>query len=161
MTPDELKEIQTEVGLTDAEFASALSMPPASGAAEPIRGTSQILPGLAERAERLLDDHRYARLILERKIQPQFEELLASGEKPARIALITQLDRDSPEHRDATKAETRFSIYKQLDKLARVFFESRQVEVVSKVEFIAAPEAKPGEETPAELSVLDVRVEAL
>lgn len=161
MTPDELKEIQTEVGLSDAEFASALSMAPESGAAELIRGTTHIAPELADRAERLLDDHRYARLILERKIQPQFEELIASGEKPAKIALITQLDRDNPEHRDATKAETRFSVYKQLDKLARIFFESRDVEVVSRVEFIRAPKARPGEEVPRELSVLDVRVEAL
>ncbi len=87
--------------------------------------------------------------------------MVETGEKPARIALVTQLDRDKPEYWIATKPDGRLSLFKQIDRVAKSFFEDKDVAVVSKVEFIKAPAPVPGEETPRELSVLGVRVEAV
>lgn len=160
MTPAELKEIQLELGLSDPDFAAALELKSPELAA--LKSDTPVLSNtLAERAEQLLDDWRYASLILERKIRPQFDDLVAGGEKPAKIALITQLDRDNPEYRTATKQEARLSLFKQIDKLAKAFFVEQEIEVVSRVEYIKAPQTAPGEERPRELSVLGVRVELL
>lgn len=161
MTPAELKEIQLQLSLSDTELAAALELKSPGWLAEYRSGTRSISSGVAATAAQLLDDWRFATLILEKKIRPQFDELVAGGEKPAKIALITQLDRDKPEHWTATKQEARFSLFKQIDKLAKAFFIEREVEVVSKVEFIRAPQVAPGEDPPRDLSVLGVRVEAL
>lgn len=160
MTPAELKEIQLELALSDDDFAAALELKSPAWLGEYASGSRSISSGVADTAEQLLDDRRFAALILEKKIRPQFDELVAEGEKPAKIALITQLDRDKPEHWTAKKQEARLSLFRQIDKLAKAFFLEQEVEVVSKVEFVKAPALQPDED-PRELSVLGVRVEAL
>lgn len=161
MTPQDLAEIQHELALSDMELAQALELESPGALTWLKSGKADIPRAIATRADWLLDDWRYACLILEKKIRPQFEELVETGEKPARIALVTQLDRDKPEYWIATKPEGRLSLFKQIDRVAKTFFEDKDVAVVSKVEFIKAPAPLPGEETPRELSVLGVRVEAV
>lgn len=160
MTPAELKKIQLELGLSDADFATELEIRIPDWLSEYRSGTRNISAGVADRAEQLQDDWRYATLILEKKVRPQFEELVAEGDKPAKIALITQLDRDNLERWTVTRQETRLTLFKQIDKLAKAFFNEQQVEVISKVEFIKAPVGRPDEDPPRELSVLGVRVDA-
>lgn len=165
MTPAELAEIQHELELMDPEFALALALEDTAVLAGLQAGDQLISLETTIRAEQLLDDWRYACLILERKIRPQYEALVeamaTSGEKPTKIALVTELDRDRPEHWTAAKPEAPLSLYKQIDRLAKIFFDERDIEVISKVEFVKAPEPVPGEESPRELSVLGVRVEAV
>lgn len=161
MNPSKLAEIQRELDLEDAEFAAALELAGLERLEELKSGGRRISEAMADLADRLLDDYRYACLILERKIRPQYDELVGSGEKPAKIALVTELDRDQPEHWTSTEPEARLSIYRQVDRLARIFFETEEVEVVSRVEFIKAPTAEPGEKPPQDLSILGVRVEAV
>lgn len=161
MTPAELKEIRDELGLSEPEFATALDLPSDELFKEFRSGSRRISAAMADRAERLLDDWRYAGLILERKVRPQYEEILASGEKPQKIALTSQLDLDNPDHAETTRAESRLSLFKHLDKRARTFFEAEGVEVISKVEFIKAPEPISDEEPLRELSILGIKVEAL
>lgn len=161
MDTAKLAEIQREMGLDDAGFAAALELKTLDRLLELKSGGRRISEAIAGRAEWLLDDWRYACLILEKKIRPQYEELVAAGEKPTKIALVTELDRDRSEHWEVTRPEARLSLYKQIDRLAKVFFEAEEVEVISKVEFIKAPAPRPGEDSPQELSVLGVRVEAV
>lgn len=161
MTPSELAEIQRELGLDDAGFTAALELGKAVRLAELKSGDRRISSAISNRAEWLLDDWRYACLILEKKIRPQYEELIKAGEKPARIALVTELDHSKPEYREATRPETRLTLYRQVDRLAKIFFETEGVEVVTRVEFVTAPAPVPGEEAPRELSILGVRVEVI
>lgn len=136
MTPKELRETLEELGFSDAELARQLDLEGIEATAELKNRITDVPEVLADRLEVLLDDCRMARLILERRVKPQFADLLAEGAKPARIQLTTELDNAEVASLSSTKHDARLSLQRQIDREAQAFFREEGVEVVSKVTFV-------------------------